>query len=397
MVLEVRPAEPSEMPEVVRVASMNLTQPPELLKALRPEWTLCAFEDGRLVTTYSAWPLTMRFNGQAAPIAGVCAVGTLPAYRRRGYLRKVTEAHFAHLHQQGERPIALLHASQVAIYLRYGYAVVSTRVSYQMEPRSLQFAHPLSPSGELREVGEEAFGLLVELYRQFRAERTGYVHRGRAMWDASILAPPPPGGYLSTVVYQEREPLGYLVYTVEPRHVSDDSSRQHIEVRDLVWLTSAAYQALWNHLHTMDLAGSIAWTRVPPDDPLPHLVQEPRMLHAASRDGTLGRIVDVERALPMRRYGADGTLTFEVLDDICPWNRGRWRLAISGQECTVERTTASPQLAMPVSALALLAFGQISATEAWRMGRLDALDPGALPLWDAVMRTAYRPACADLF
>ena len=52
---------------------------------------------------------------------------------------------------------------------------------------------------------------------------------------------------------------------------------------------------------------------------------------------------------------------------------------------------------MPVSTLAMIIFNQISATEAARMGRLDVLEPSALSLWDAVMRTAYRPFCADKF
>jgi hypothetical protein len=52
---------------------------------------------------------------------------------------------------------------------------------------------------------------------------------------------------------------------------------------------------------------------------------------------------------------------------------------------------------MPVTTLALLLFGQISATEAWRMGRLDAHDREALPAWDATLRTRYRPFCGDAF
>ena len=52
---------------------------------------------------------------------------------------------------------------------------------------------------------------------------------------------------------------------------------------------------------------------------------------------------------------------------------------------------------MPVSTLAMLMFGQVSASEAARMARLGVGDDNALPLWDKVMRTRYRPACADDF
>jgi hypothetical protein len=52
---------------------------------------------------------------------------------------------------------------------------------------------------------------------------------------------------------------------------------------------------------------------------------------------------------------------------------------------------------MPVSTMVMLVFGQISATEAARMGRLDANEKKALPKWDRIMRTMYRPFCPDDF
>ena len=147
----------------------------------------------------------------------------------------------------------------------------------------------------------------------------------------------------------------------------------------------------------MDRVGEIVWDRVPSDDPLPHLLLEPRMLHIASADDVLGRIVDVERALPKRHYPEDATLTFEVVDDLCPWNNGRWKLETSIAEASISHTNEEPQLRVPISTLAMLVFGQISATEAARMGRLDVLNNDALPVWDKTMRTMYRPFCADRF
>ena len=101
--------------------------------------------------------------------------------------------------------------------------------------------------------------------------------------------------------------------------------------------------------------------------------------------------------MPARPYGGAGTLTFDLRDEMCPWNAGRWQMETSGRETEVRRSTAEPQVTLPVDTLAMLAFGQISATEAARMGRLDAHDPDALDTWDIVLRTRYRPFCADHF
>jgi len=398
MGVEIRAVRPEEMEEFRRVASTSLVMSPTVSEGVSADWTLCAFEDGKLATAYAAWPLTMRFNGQGIPVAGVTSVGTLPIYRRRGYLRKITTTHFELLHERGEHSIAILHASRAAIYQRYGYAVVCTNNSYNVEPQYLEFSVPRPVSGTFRDVGDDEFGLLVDLYQRFGAGRIGYIDRSRAMWEAGVLASPRTEGVLGKVAYEEAsQPLGYVIYTVEPVHGGAPGPSQHLAVRDLVWLTASAYRAVWHYFARMDLVSNITWRWVPSDDPLPHLLLEPGRLNITSRDGMMARIVDVEQALSKRRYHEEGTLTFEILDDLCSWNCGRWKLETSAAETCISRTSEKPQLAMPISTLAMLVFGQIRATEAARMERLDVLEHSALSSWDRVMRTVYRPFCADLF
>jgi predicted acetyltransferase len=394
----IRPAEPEEMPEFSRIVALSLALDPRSFEALRPEWTLCAFESGQLATCYAAWPFTMRLNGAPVAIAGVTTVSTLPVYRRRGHLRAIMDADFHRLHDSGGPAIAALYASLAAIYQRYGYGIVSTHVSYRVEPRYLTFSRPETLRGGLREVTRDDAGLLNDTYRRFRDPRNGYLHRSRASWAAGPLEDPLAGHALSLLVYEEDgEPQGYVIYTTGHGPYEGPGGDQLLQIRDLVWLTPAAYRAIWEHIGRFDLVREVLWRSVPPDDPLPHLLLEPRMLRATARDGILARIVDLPRALAERPYGAAGTLTFEVRDEMCPWNAGRWLLETSGAESRVERTTAEPHLTMPVQTLSMLLFGQISATDAARMGRLDAHDQSALDRWDLVMRTRYRPYCADQF
>jgi len=217
------------------------------------------------------------------------------------------------------------------------------------------------------------------------------------MWEFGVLAHPPAGGIVGKVVYEEAgEPLGYTIYAMEQITVWPQPI-QSLAVRDVIWLSVSAYQAIWNYYAQMDRVGEIIWDRVPSDDPLPHLILEPRILHITSADDVLGRIVNVEGALPQRHYPEEAILTFEVLDDLCPWNNGRWKLETSATGASISHTNEEPQLRIPISTLAMLVFGQISATEAVRMGRLDVLDVDALPVWDKTMRTMYRPFCADRF
>lgn len=394
MGLEIRPAREEEGDEFKHVAGMALATSPEG-SGIPPEFTLCVFEDGKLATAYGVLPLTMRFNGGGVPVAGVAAVGTLPIYRRRGYLRKVITKHLALLHEQGERAIAILWAAWAAIYQRYGYAVVSTRNSYDVAPRYLEFSLPQPITGTFREISDDELALLDDLYQKFIADRTGYIHRRRAQWESGQLAPPPAGSSLTKVVYQEGdEPLGYVIYTQESM---EGPGHPRLTIRDLTWLTVPAYRAVWNYLANMDEVSNIIWRLLPTDDPLPHLLLEPGMLNITSGDGIMGRIIDVERALPQRPYLEEGTLTFEITDNLCPWNQGRWKLETATEGSSISRAREEAQLVMPISTLAMLVFGHISASEAARMGRLDVNENSALPMWDKVMRTKYCPFCADDF
>ena len=222
----------------------------------------------------------------------------------------MVQKHFEVMHARAEQPMALLYASMAAIYQRFGYAVISTRNIYKIEPRYLLFpkAHGAScPSGRLREVEDQEFDLLRELYRSFCKDRIGYLHCGRSTWQAGPLLPLPKRGGLFRIAYEENaEPLGYVIYTVEPRPVPQGQAWQQIHIRDLAWLTPAAYRAIWGYFAQMDLALEIAWMRVPVDDPLPHLLLEPRKLNLNSGDGLLARIVDVTGAAACRQYDAEG-------------------------------------------------------------------------------------------
>ena len=396
MSVEIRPAREEEMGEFFRVANLSLINTSGENSPVRPEYTLCCFEDGKLTTSYAAWPERMRFNGNSVPVAGVTYVGTLPVYRRKGYLRQIKQQHFRTLYEQGERHIAILWASMAAIYQRYGYGVVSTSVSYEIEPRFLSFALPCSFTGSFREAEDNELPVFTAIYDKFSEPRTGFLVRTDERWKATTMSPARDNGHLSKLVYTENgEPIGYIVYTVQSSRQPGERSR--LLVRDLAWNTISTYRAIWEHLANMDLIGNIHWWLTPEDDPLPFLLLEPRRLNRKTYDGLLGRLVNVEKALISRPYHAEGKLVFEVRDDLCAWNEGRWKLEACAAGSKISRTEEEPQITMPVSTLAMLVFGQISATQAARMGRCDVSDYAALPVWDNVMRTAYRPSCADRF
>jgi len=392
--IEIRPARPDELAEYARQAARQLALPDDLFEGMPAEWTMCAFVDGAIATTYAAWPLQIRLNGRAVKIAGVTQVSTHPAHRRRGYLRAVTRRHFEILHEKREVALAGLHPAWVAIYQRYGYGSVHARHGYRVAPRDIAFHHPLAPRGHLREVDPSAaFGLLVEVYRRYREDRTGLVHRGRAMWLAGALQAPPQGQRQVVLAYEEGgEVLGYVAYMhgLGPRP-------RALRITDLFALSPAAYQALWMALSGYDNVEEIVWDNAPADDPLPLMLTEPRQLNQSQRDGIMARLVTVQDALAQRPYAVASELRFALADAFCPWNAGSWRVATSPEGGQANRIDGQPvDFSLTPDTLASLVFGRFSATQAAQAGLLENVrGHDTLARWEAVLRLAHPPHEAE--
>jgi len=413
MALEIRPYRPEEIAAFSRVGGIvfgnHTGRPYDAANdpfPIPPEWSVCAFEDNVLATTYAAYPFTMRLNGAPAPVAGVTMVGTLPWFRRRGHLRKIMEFDFKKRYEQHEQPIAALLASIAAIYQRYGYAIVSSRQQYTIDPKWINIA-PSVPqaTGSWRELTLDDLPLIKQVYREFATPRNGFLHRAQVTWDFGALGVranpgggPDIGPSLLALYEENGEPKGYALYGARwfENHADGAGPGQRLFVRDYAWLTTGAYRAMWDHFKTFDLVKRVIVSQAPADDPAFDIMLDPRELDATRYDWLLGRIIDLERALPLRPYG-EGRVVFDVRDAMCPWNADRWLLEAGPEGAAVSRTKETPQLTLDISALAQLLFGQVSPSHAVRIGRAEASPDAPLDLWDAMWRTNYAPFCPDGF
>jgi predicted acetyltransferase len=110
-------------------------------------------------------------------------------------------------------------------------------------------------------------------------------------------------------------------------------------------------------------------------------------------DGIWVRLVDVAAALSGRVYSSDESIVFDVTDEFCPWNAGRWKL----EGGTMTRTKDEPDLELPVQSLGSAFLGGISFAELWRAGRLSESKQGAVARADALFRWDRHPWCPEIF
>jgi predicted acetyltransferase len=304
------------------------------------------------------------------------------------------------LAEQRERgqSVAILWASFGAIYQRFGYGLGSSVVRYRFDPRLVAFRENLPLTGSVGLLPkDEALEIIQPLYVAYSRPRNLMLHRAPLYWEAGIFTElQNRRPYVAVYRNGAGEPRGYIVYRTRGEKTKDPGPNHLMDVRDFVALDVEAYRSLWAYIRKHDL---VRWVEmvVPPDDPAPHLLLEPRELRAQTSDGIWLRVVDVERALPQRPYGERGSLAFEIADDLCEWNVGRFLLETDGEGAELKRTERAAELSMPVRTLATLIAGQATASQLARAGLLGVRDPSALRRADRIFATEYPPFCPDVF
>jgi predicted acetyltransferase len=162
-----------------------------------------------------------------------------------------------------------------------------------------------------------------------------------------------------------------------------------LDVEELVALNEDAYASLWRLCFDTDLIGRVEGWKRPADDPIVHMLAEPRALQLKYRDGLWVRLVDLEPALEARRYGTEGRLVFEVRDAHCPWNEGRIELDGGPEGARCRPTGAEPDLVVDVADLGATYMGGVSFDVLARAGRVLEEEPGTLQRADAMF--GWRP------
>lgn len=388
--------------------------------------SLAAFDGAGIVGTTAGYSFTLTVPGAPVPAAGVTGVSVLPSHRRRGILSSLMRRQLDDLHERGEA-VAVLYASEAGIYRRFGYGPASQSASFTIRRGEGVFVPdaPADPRLRLR-ITEPAAAreALAAVYATLLPARPGLFARDRRWWD-SVLDDPEYARHGATALRcllaeDDTGPRGYALYRTTMAWDGDGLPDGTIAVEELVATGPPATAALWADLLTRDLTTSLVARLQPADDPLPHLLADPRRARAQVSDALWVRLTDVGRALSQRRYAAPADVVIEVTDEFCPWNTGRWLLATgpadgasadgvpaasapagsapaTGLAASCERTSAPAGLAMPAYALGAAYLGGTRLGPLAAAGLITELRPGALAALSAAMSWEPGPWCPVIF
>jgi predicted acetyltransferase len=404
MALEVRPVKDvAEFTEGVLAIGQyfGMVANEERMQRFADQMTLermhAAWSDGTVAGGAGAFDFNLTVPGGDLRTAGVTVVGVLPTHRRRGILRALMRAQLDDAYERGE-PLAALWASEETIYGRFGYGLASFCGEITLAHEHNSFAQPFEPQGTLRLIdADEGLEAIPPVFERIRPEWPGMFSRNRLWWENREIADPEErrdgAGPKRWVAYERDGSLeGYAVYRHKPGFEAGTTNAE-LRVLEAFGTTPEALRDVWAYLLAIDWIATTKSFLLPPDHALFMLLATPRRARYRMGDGLWVRVLDVGAALSGRVYQGDEPIVFEVADEFCPWNEGRWKL----EGGRAERTKDEPDLRLPVQSLGSALLGGVSFASLRRAGRLAELKDGAIARGDSLFRWDRHPWCPEIF
>jgi predicted acetyltransferase len=363
---------------------------------------------GDLVAMYAHWLMALTVPGPAGtlrrlPMSGLTWVAVHPDRRRQGVLTRMMTDHLHGLHESGEAAVAGLHASETGIYGRFGYGTASLDVLLTLG-RGTTFRTPEAVGQaadtvvtELRTADDDAVAAaLHEIHLRSAEHVLGTVTRGDDIARVWFTDHPTARGekepWRVLLARREGELVGYAVLRRTAKWSDAGHPEGEVAVRELSAVDAPALLALARRLVDFDLTATVKiWSRST-DDPLVWWAGGPRPVSMRGSDALWVRLVDVDRALEARGYGAPCDVVLDVADTTCPWNARRWRLRVDTDgvgRCTPSDDPADLELDVSVLGAAYLGGRSVAGQAA--AGLVTELRPGSLLALSRAMRADLEP------
>ncbi len=344
-------------------------------------------------------PLTLPGGAEVA-MDGVTWVAVLATARRRGALRAMMNRLLDDARDRGV-PVLGLGASESSIYRRFGYGVASHVGRGEIDTVHAALRVPFDDPGRVRfHPLDDAIPMWRDVERR-QTDRAGRILRSEKHWRVNVARNGVADGQIAPMAVAVHEDGagvvdGFVNYRLELREV-DGLADGIVHVNALTALNLDAHLALWQHVLTMDLVEHLHISRLWLDDPIRHLLADPRRLRTTVRDDLHLRVVDVAALLAARRYSREDALVIEVRDDACADVAGRYRVEGGLDAATAARTDASADIAIDAAGLASTLLGDVSVAALHRAGIVAELTDGAVRRASAMFAWSPRPSVNLLF
>jgi predicted acetyltransferase len=323
-----------------------------------PETCRAAFDDqGHMTACLECFNFQVWFDGGLVGMSGIGGVASLPVYRRSGHVRGLFHYIFEEQRARGD-VFSYLFPFSHPYYRRFGYeqCCIARQVTMPLDDL-LSFASPGRAELYLPEASLEP---IQSIYNAYARRYNLMADRTPEQWQDHFEGSPYEKNRYTYIWYDENErPAGYFQYSAERNKDRPNT----ISIDEMAWRDQAGLRGMLGFMGRLYVGGDIdkATVIAGPDFHPELLLSEPYKLDIKQEWLGMCRIIDTQRALErMRKPAGSGSAVVRVIDELAPWNAGRWRVAWEDGECDVSATTQNPDLTCAVPALAQLVNGYMA-------------------------------------
>jgi predicted acetyltransferase len=306
---------------------------------------VAAFEDGEPASVAASTAMRHNARGRVFDAGGVWGVATGPAFRRKGYCRRVI-GRLLEVGREAGQAFSTLYPFRESFYERLGYVTMPL-------PRKAFFSPAgLAPLLKVDLPGKVTLGLIGERYDEYRAYLAEMLETAHG---TAIFAQPDYGAagrnrsWVAQAVVDGRVE-GVMLYALKGE---EETKYQFQAIRFYYSSMRARYLLLqWIARH-VDQAERVEMWLAPGEQPEMWLADIGVKVETALR-APMGRVTDVA-AIGGMQVGP-GEVAARISDPLCPWNEGAWRFVSDGGALLVERTQEAAS-ELTIQGLSALVYG----------------------------------------
>jgi len=317
----------------------------EIFKSRKGIDYFALFEDDAPAAVSASTPLTQNVRGSIFQMSGIYNVATHPAYRRKGYSRRVLSELLSTVRDK-DWAFTCLYPFRESFYERLGYVTFP-------QPRIARFSlSTLQPLLKKNLAGQVDIVMISEGYEEYRKllyEMQPRVH-GMGLFEHGNEAGAKSNQSWIATARLNDVPIGMMLYALKGEEVT----KFHFRAQRFYYKNSLGKYLLleWVARHIDQANEAEIW--LPPFELPETWLADMEVQTEPAWIPPLGRILDIEKIGGMQVR--EGSFTAQISDQICPWNQGIWHFNSTNGALEVSKGNRA-QCELNINALSALVYG----------------------------------------
>lgn len=283
-----------------------------------------AFDGGRLVAMVGDWQQDQWYGGRLVPASGISAVAVGAGDRSKGHAKRLLAVVLEGARDRGA-VVSTLFPTAPALYRQLGWELTGAFSYWDLQTSWL--AGLRAPAGTtIRPATPDDREAILAVYADLARGSSGYLERSDARFPRWPFNPDTGLDGVTVAVGGSGRIDGFTTW-VRGHGMGRDT---RLTVHDLHGRTRDATLALLADLGSWDAVAPTLTVLLPRPDPAWWLIPNGVPL-ARETHHWMTRVVDLKAAVEARGWPAniEVSVDLEVTDEVCPWNAGRFTLAVA--------------------------------------------------------------------